>query len=310
MKRKLIVTADDFGITHGVNEAIVRAYRRGIVTTTSLMVSSPAFESAIALARQHPDLNVGLHLNLTQGRSTCDPAVIPSLANSQGFTYDDPFKLAIAIARGRVGANDLEREVRAQLEAALGTGLRLTHIDGHKHVHVISQVLRVVCRLAPAYGIKAVRSVHEKAPGLTQLLLRNAAASGQVFKQYLFGKAASALWKLAWPPRCQPRLIVPECFYGIMQTGFLDFDALASVIRSLPYGVNELMCHPGYADNALDRTATRLRLQRERELELLTAPEVRDLIDEHHVELIGYKDLVEAYENCDGGPVFHRYSAL
>ena len=89
MKRRLIVTADDFGLTHGISEAIVLAYRRGIVTTTSLMVNGPAFESAVALARQQPDLNLGLHLNLTQGRSICDPAVIPSLAGSNGFIYDD-----------------------------------------------------------------------------------------------------------------------------------------------------------------------------------------------------------------------------
>ncbi len=308
--KKLIVTADDFGLTQGVNEAIVLAHRQGIVTSASLMVNGMAFESAASLARQHAGLDVGLHLNLTQGHPVSDPGTIPSLASSRGFLYDHPLALAVGLIRRRVRAIDLEREIQAQLERALGVGLEITHVDGHKHVHVIPNVLQVLCKVAPAYGIKALRSVVERAPGLRSLLLRNRQARRLLLKQYLFGKTASAIWKLWWPVRASPAFVVPERFYGITQTGFLDFDAFTRVVHDLQSGVNELMCHPGYVDDGLNRTPTRLRSQRERELELLTTRKVRDLIDQSGIELISYRHLVEDYGSCDTGPVFRRYSPL
>jgi predicted glycoside hydrolase/deacetylase ChbG (UPF0249 family) len=260
--RKLIVTADDFGLTHGVNQAIVRAYREGIVTSASLMVNGSAFESAVALAKENSGFDVGLHLDLT----------------------DNPIAFATRSIRGKITDVDLERQIRSQIEKVLNAGIPLTHIDGHKHVHVVPQVLRAICRIAPDYGIRAVRAVVERVPALGRLVQSNGRA---VLKQYLFGKAASGMWKLP-----ESGFIVPDKFYGITQTGFLDFAALRDIIRDLQPGVNELMCHPGYVDDELRRTPTRLQGQREHELELLTRREVRELIEQFGIDLICYKDLV------------------
>src|SRR5207244_8356631 len=125
-------------------------------------VNGGAFESAIDVLNENPGLDAGLHLNLTEGRSISAHEEIPSLANSSGFLYHHPFELIAAVFRRKVRHADLEKEIRAQLQKALATGMRITHIDGHKHVHVIPRVFNLICRIAPDYGISAVRSTIER----------------------------------------------------------------------------------------------------------------------------------------------------
>ena len=270
--KKLIVTADDFGLTERVNEAIVLAYRNGIVTSASLMVNGQAFDSAVHLARRNPGLDIGLHLNLT----------------------DDPFKFIGAILRGKMRRTDIEREIRVQIEKALGTGLEIIHIDGHKHVHAIPLVLRTIREVAPHYGIQAIRAGVVKTPEMSSLLRRNPKSRLTIVKQCVLAKIAFAAWQFSCPAKTQSGMISPDVFYGIEHTGFLDLEAIASIVADLAPGVHELMCHPGYVDDELCRTPTRLRAQRERELELLTSPEVRKLIEDAGIRLVSYRDLVES----------------
>jgi len=270
--KKLIVTADDFGLTERVNEAIVLAYRNGIVTSASLMVNGQAFDSAVHLARRNPGLDIGLHLNLT----------------------DDPFKFIGAILRGKMRRTDIEREIRVQIEKALGTGLEIIHIDGHKHVHAIPLVLRTIREVAPHYGIQAIRAGVVKTPEMSSLLRRNPKSRLTIVKQCVLAKIAFAAWQFSCPAKTHSGMISPDVFYGIEHTGFLDLEAIASIVADLAPGVHELMCHPGYVDDELCRTPTRLRAQRERELELLTSPEVRKLIEDAGIRLVSYRDLVES----------------
>ncbi|HYR41986.1 MAG TPA: ChbG/HpnK family deacetylase [Terriglobia bacterium] len=290
-KRQLIVTADDLGLTERVNEAIGKAHREGIVTAASLMVNGGAFESAIDILNDNPRLDAGLHLNLTEGRSVSTHEEIPSLANSSGFLYHHPFELIAAIVRRKVRLADLEEEIRAQLEKALTGGTRITHVDGHKHVHVVPQVFDLISRIAPDYGIRAVRSTIERTPRLYSLLARNFGSSPQILKQYFFGKALSGAFVFARSADGRRALYAPRRFYGITQTGFLDTRTFADIVARLPNGVSEVMCHPGYVDEYLKRTPTRLHFQRERELEFLTGRGVRDLLEHAGIALASYRDL-------------------
>lgn len=226
------------------------------------MVNAGAFESAVALAKQHPSLDIGLHLNLT----------------------DKPFALAV---RGHAGG--MEREIRAQIEKALGTGLPITHLDGHKHVQVIPSVMTILHRVVPEYGIRAIRTTITRTPRLFSLLGRNRTALAAILKQYVFAQGVRLVWQLGW----RSALLGPDYFYGIAETGFLDLEAFAGIIEDLPQGTHELMCHPGYVDDLLRRTPTRLLTQRERELEMLTNRETRHLIQSAGIQLVSYKDLVE-----------------
>jgi len=289
-RKLLIVTADDFGLTRRVNDAIEKAHREGIVTTASLMVTGGAFESAAGILRQNSSLDAGLHLNLTEGKPAAPPAQISSLADSAGFLYRHPFELMSGLMRRHVTIADLETEIRAQIERALSANIAFSHIDGHKHVHVLPQVFRLLCAIAPEYGVHAVRSTVEKTPRLCSLLRRNA-SSTKIVKQFIFAKALTAGFRLSTSGNGGLRLRMPDRFYGITQTGFLDIRAFADIVDSLKSGVNEVMCHPGFVDDDLRKTPTRLLDQRERELELLTGPEVRDVLQRAGVALISYRDL-------------------
>jgi hopanoid biosynthesis associated protein HpnK len=293
-KRQLIVTADDLGLTRRVNEAIAEAHQHGIVTTASLMANGRAFDSAVRILEDNPGLDAGLHLNLTEGLPVRAREQIPSLANSSGFLYHHPIELMTALFRRRVSLADLEKEIRAQLQKVLEAGVRVSHIDGHKHVHVVPGVFGLVCGIIPDYGIKALRSTIERTPRLHSLLARNAGSSLQILKQYFFGKALSGAFVLARSGDGRRALSTPRRFYGITQTGFLDMRIFVDIVDRLPNGVSEVMCHPGYVDEDLKRTPTRLYFQRERELELLTRRELRDLLERAGVTLASYRDLVQA----------------
>ena len=286
----LIVTADDLGLTRRVNDAIEKAHREGIVTTASLMVNGAAFESAAGVLRDNPRLDAGLHLNLTEGKPAAPHGQISSLADAAGFLYRHPFELMSALVRRRVSIRHLEMEIRAQIEKALSANVAISHIDGHKHVHVLPQVFHLVCTIAPEYGIEAVRSTMEKTPALSSLIKRNA-GSAKIVKQYVFAKALAAGFTWSSHVKGIKRLCMPDRFYGITQTGFLDIGAFADIVDNLRFGVNEVMCHPGYVDDDLRRTPTRLLIQRERELELLTGREVREVLQRADVALISYRDL-------------------
>jgi chitin disaccharide deacetylase len=279
MTKQLIVTADDFGLTEGVNRAIGRAHQEGIVTSASLMVSGAAFESAVELARQNPRLDIGLHLDLT----------------------NKPFALAV-----RTNKLDLERRIRSQIEKAIATGLHITHLDGHKHVHVIPAVLKVIRAVTPEYGIRAIRTMNVRTTGMMSLLHRNPGARAAIIQQFLFAEGARVAWKLSLPNA----MAGPDSFYGIAETGFLDLRAFANIIRELTDGAHEIMCHPGYLDDDLRQTPTRLLTQRERELEMLTGREVRDLIRNSGIELISYRNLVDMYGTHRTDSLLNRCSAL
>ena len=274
MNTKLIIAADDFGLTRGVNEAIALAYRNGVVTSASLMVNGGAFESALELARINPGLDLGLHLNLT----------------------NHPLQLLAELGRGKIRRAELESGIRDQIERALKTGLRISHIDGHKHVHALPPVLKIVRRVAPLYGIKAIRSLIATTPGPASLLARNPKSRGLILKQLLLARAASVTWTWSWRRKAAPAMVAPDRLYGIAETGFLDLAAFSNIIHGLTPGVNELMCHPGYADDDLSKTPTRLRAQRERELALLTSREARKLIEDAGIQLISYRDLTNGNE--------------
>jgi hopanoid biosynthesis associated protein HpnK len=308
--KKLIVAADDFGLTHRVNEAIGLACRTGIVTTASFMVTAAGFESAVQVARNEQNLDLGLHINFTEGFPVTPPAKVPTLAGRNGFFYKHPVKLGAAIFRGKVRVADLEQELRAQIEKALASNMWLSHFDGHKHVHVLPAVYRIIRKLAPEYGIHAIRAPYERVPRVASLLTRNKGSRIQISKQCVFGRLISTASFVSGVGKTRTGLLSPKNFYGIAQTGFLDLQAFADIIDDLGSGTHELMCHPGYVDDDLAKTPTRLRAQRERELELLTGSEVRSLLKRAGIALISYRDLVGSYGDRGSNQVLHRYSAL
>ncbi|HYE76027.1 MAG TPA: ChbG/HpnK family deacetylase, partial [Blastocatellia bacterium] len=159
--KQLIVNADDFGITTGVNRAIIEGHQHGIITSTTLMVNMPGFNEAVQLAKANPKLGVGLHFNITQGQPIASKEKIRSLLNSKLEFTGTSTALAQRSILGRLKSAEIEIELRAQIEKALAAGIKPTHLDSHKHAHALPQVFEVLARVLPEYGIGAVRMMLE-----------------------------------------------------------------------------------------------------------------------------------------------------
>ena len=289
--KQLIVNADDFGLTKRVSEAIVEAHRHGIVTSTTLMANGAAFEAATALSRQMPRLGIGVHLNLSEGIPVSPAPSIPSLLDARGRLHLTPSRLWKAIAMRRVSLADVETELRAQIAKIRRAGIRPTHFDGYKHVHIVPGVSDIAVRLAQEFSVSSVRCPMEKPPGLFYMLDRQWVSRSSILKQYLVGRGLSALARRFRQKLAEAGLACPTHFYGISQTGFLDARGVLEVLRQVPEGTSELMCHPGYVDVELAKTGTRLLSQREIEVFALRSRLITSFLAGSGIRLVNYKAL-------------------
>ena len=293
----LIINGDDFGLTEGVNRGVLEAHQNGILTSTTLLANAPAFDSAVSLARSAPRLGVGVHLNLTLGQALSKPSEIASLADATGRFCHSPTGLAQAVFLGRARPREIEREWTAQIERVFRAGISVTHLDGHKHVHMLPGLAPILARLTRRFGIPAVRHAAESPVGLATLLRRAREEAKEprvalgLFKQHLKARVFSALARSFRRRMRHAKVVMPMHFYGFTETGFLDSRRLHDILNRVPEGSSELMCHPGYVDDVLRQTETRLLGQRNTELEALTDPGARQLLEELTIQLITFRKL-------------------
>jgi len=254
----LIVNADDFGYTRDVNEGIVKAHHEGILTATTLMATGAAFDHAVELAKQTPTMDVGCHLVLV-GEDRFPPTV---------------GELIAAIALGRI---PIYEALSSQVKKILDAGITPTHLDAHKHTHLLPPVLDAVARISEEYGIRWVRRPFDfpgqpGGAGMTNRVMQSAAWN---FRR-VFAKQG-----------CRST----DWFSGFRVTGDYDAATLASIIRALPDGSTEFMCHPGICGPELRAARTRLKESREAELRALCDPLVRAAMEESGVRLARFGDL-------------------
>ena len=286
--RNLIVNADDLGWTEGVNRGIRDASRSGIVTSTSLLANGLAFAEALKTAKLAPGLGVGVHLNLSDGAPVAEPESVMSLLDGKGKFASGPESLLLKRARRGLVLAEVEREWDAQIRKVRDAGIRPTHVDGHKHVHMLPGLFAIALRLAKRHGIEAIRV------SLEESSLRAALSSGGRHNSVVVmrqGVQARGLKLLARDAREQARragIATTDYFCGIAQTGELTREGVELFLRSLPEGTTELMCHPGYADEALQKSATRLQASRQKELEILRDTRIRNLVASQGIRLIDY----------------------
>ena len=286
-ERLLIVTGDDFGVAPEVNAGVVEAHRRGILTSTSLMVTGAAAADAVRLAREHPSLAVGLHLVLVQGRPASPPAEIPLLAGAGGCFRDQPvltgLRYAAAWAR-RDGRAQLAREVAAQLDAFERTGLPLAHVDGHCNMHLHPMVLPILLELAERRGVRAMRLTRD--PVLPALRLDGSHALRKVGEGMVFG----ALARWAAPRLAAAGIATTDRVLGMHQTGRVREAHLLAMLQDLPRGTTEIYCHPATAPPAALARHQRGYRGAE-EIAALTSPRVRAALEAEGIRLASYRDL-------------------
>jgi len=285
--RNLIVNADDLGWTAGVNRGIAEAHRNGIVTSASLLANGEAFAEAAKLAREARGLGVGVHLNLNDGPPVAPRKSVASLVNNSGEFAGGPDGLLVKIATHGISMREVELEWNAQISKVCDAGIDPTHLDGHKHVHMLPGLFEIALRLAKRHSIGAIRVSHE-ASSLRAALSTGERRAAVVLKQ---GVQARGLKLMARDARQQAEragVSTADYFCGIAQTGELTREGVARLLHSLPEGTTELMCHPGYADEALRKTSTRLQGSRQQEVEILTDTEIRNLVASQGIRLIDY----------------------
>ncbi len=288
----LIVNADDFGLTRGVNAGIIRAYREGILTSATLMANGPAFEDAIEQAHANPGLDVGCHLCLVGERAVAPCEEIPSLADRDGQLPSTLFVLMTRLSSGFVSTREIEREFRAQILRVRNAGIEPTHLDTHKHTHTHPRVMEALGRVANEFGIKSVRKPFEN----LRTVLGNAGVDGRTnARQVVSAMAAGAAAPLFRRLARSYGLRTPDHFFGLTATGRLGSAVLSELLENLPAGTSELMCHPGLCDADLQRLETRLKGEREVELAALTDPGVRRVTERRGIRLVGYEELNRKY---------------
>jgi chitin disaccharide deacetylase len=286
--RNLIVNADDLGWTEGVNRGIAEAHRNGIVTSASLLANGAAFASGVELARTTPALGVGVHLNLSDGEPVAERELVTSLLNDRGELEAKPESLLLRLARRSVLLEQVEFEWDAQIQKVRDVGIEPTHLDGHRHVHMLPGLFEIVLRLAKKHGIAAVRISHEES-SLRAALSSGAKQKGTVvMRQGVQARGLKMLARDAHEQAERAGIAAADYFCGIAQTGELTREGIVRLLEILPEGTTELMCHPGYVDADLARSATRLQGSRQTEVDILTNTQIRNLVASQGIRLIDY----------------------
>jgi hopanoid biosynthesis associated protein HpnK len=280
--RRLIINADDFGLTSGVSLGILQSHQKGIVTSTTLMACGDKFDDAAALAKRAPALSVGCHVVLVDGTPALNPADISSLLapNSTRFRQS-LISFACLAAAGRLDESQIAAEVTAQVKKLQAAGIQVSHLDSHKHTHMFSVVLKGVLRAARNCGIRAMRNPFEP------LVFASLRHWKRHFQLRLLQSFRSGFREML----AEANVTTPDGCVGIAATGGLSLETFRMLLEKLPEGTWEFVSHPGYNDPNLDKVHTRLRNSRDKELAILTSPAVRDLIQREGIQLISYREL-------------------
>ncbi len=282
MDRRVIINADDFGLCSGVNRAVVQAHTDGVLTSATIMANMPAFREAVDLTKKLPNLGVGVHLNISDGRPLSSNERIHRLLDSEGQFALSPSKLALL----SMAANQIKKTIRtefaSQIQLVIDNGIKPTHLDSHKHIHCFPVIFSIVCDLASYFKIPAVRFAFEpleicKAPWPLPT------KGGE--------KRSSLIRTLARINRMQcPDLLKTDILVGIAHTGKIDIHFLRAVTSYNSVATMEVVTHPGFSDG-LDPNKTRLVQQRQAELEALCSEATRRYFKDAGIKLVHYGQL-------------------
>ena len=271
-QRRLIVNADDFGRSHSINEAVIRAHREGILTTASLMVNEPGLDEAVAFAKQNPRLGVGLHLSLLCGQAALPPEKIPGLVNARGEFSENPVATGFRYFFRRDLCGQLRDEIHAQFEKFRATGLPLDHVNGHLHLHLHPVVFRILMEDAEELGITRMR--------LTRDCFARSRRMAHGRWVYRASHAAIYEWlsRRAREPLRRRGIKHAQITFGLLQNARVDETYILKLLPELPAGDSELYSHPSLDEFKL-------------EFDALVSPPVKERIDQLGIELIRYQDL-------------------
>ncbi len=275
----IIINADDFGYSEAVNEAIVKAHQQGILSSTSLMVTGDKTQEAIDLAKNYPNLGVGLHLVLCCGKSALPPQDIPTLVDKNGNFNDSAAIAGLKYQFIPTAKEELKREIKAQLQLFRDTGLILSHVDGHLHLHTHPLVIEILLELAQEFKIKYIRLPFEELSytlrlDRTALILKTIYSN--VFRWLrMYGEKRLSAYKVKYLDRV----------YGLLQTGMMSESYLLGLIPQIKTISNEIYFHPQ-------------SIRGDREFQALCSQRIKDMLSSESFEIVNYLQLEEKMSGC------------
>jgi hopanoid biosynthesis associated protein HpnK len=280
--KQLIITADDFGLSGGVNRAVEQGWKEGLLTCASIMPGAAAFADAIKIARRNPGLQIGLHLTLVQGRAVLPPAEIPALVDADGNFNDNPVATGFRYFMDRGLYCQLKREVEAQIKKVRDAGISLTHIDGHLNMHLHPTVFRILIELMPQYGITSFRLSRERLA--ENLRLDRERRFGKTVESVIFGfltdKALPELQRLGIGYAGEVK--------GVLNSGRMTVEYVLGILDGLQDGLTEFYFHPGILlDAEISRRVPGYRHQEE--LAAIKSPLIRQRLKELNITVQNYR---------------------
>jgi len=288
--KRIIIHADDFGLSKSINQGIIKAYREGVLTSASLMVNMPGFENAVDSLKNNSALDIGLHINLFRGKPVIPFHAIRTLTDENGFFLQGVFKIVKRIYQKRLNLTELELECDAQMKKALDNGIKITHIDSEKHLHLFNHVYRIIVKLARKYGINKIRNINEY-PYIARFMLdRNHIFNSSLCK-------ATALQILSMRVKKINSInYIKSTDYSFGLLGSMTLNKYERLFNYLEEGTTEILCHPGYIDEEwrqppLNRERYYININREKELNALLSPALKETIHKLNIGLINYKEL-------------------
>lgn len=284
-RRFVIINGDDFGFSYGVNQAIIKAHEQGVLTSTSLMVTGDAAQDAIAYSKSHPNLAVGLHLVLVCGKSVLSASEIPNLVDSVGNFLSDSLQAGLHYQFNRAARKELRLEIRAQLEKFRATGLKLSHVDGHLHLHSHPVVLGILAELAEEFNIKVIRLPSEELS--FTLKLDRSDLTTKLLWSFVFTGLRSYGERLLK----SKGIYFCDRVYGLLQSGRINQEYLQGLIRQIQAEVVEIYSHPAIAFPG--EPLNGLPGAGEVELAAWVSDSVRELLTTNGFELTNYNNYLD-----------------
>jgi hopanoid biosynthesis associated protein HpnK len=284
--KRIIITADDFGLSSGVNNAVEQGWRNGLLTCASLMPGEAGFKEAVRIAKRNPGLQVGLHLTLVQGHAVLPPEKIPALVDAKGNFSDNPVAAGFRYFMDRGLYCQLKREIEAQIVRVLDAGIALSHLDGHLNIHLHPTVFRILAELMPRYGISSFRLSQERLP--ENLRIDGSRRFGKTVETFIFDRLTSH----ARPELDRLGISYAGEVKGVLSSGRMTEEYILTTLDNLQDGLTEFYFHPGVLPDA-EITRRMPDYRHQEELAAIISPNVRERLQALGIQVQNYRGEVK-----------------
>ncbi len=272
--KQIIINADDFGFSEGINKGIIESYKNGIATSTSIVCNTEYFHKSIKELRRLKGLGKGVHLNLTMGKPVSRD--VPSLTNKNGLFEKDVYRFSLRASISKIHKEDIKKELEGQIKLAVSKFEDIDHIDSHQHIHILPQIYPIVLMLARKYKISFVRLPQQH-------------ITPEFWNRLPERIVLNALCKIADGYDTNYKRHI-NYFCGFWHGG-LNEPIFSKIVNSIKEGVCEFMCHPAYPDSFIGKNWSGLKADRTKDLKTLTSPVCRRLVEKNKIKLIRFADL-------------------